>query len=61
MEGRGRSRARKKHRIIVPKRLVAFMRTALMVFTTIGPELSEAFAASGADVDYALDGADLVQ
>ena len=61
MEGRGRSRARKKHRIIVPKRLVAFMMTALMVFTTIGPDLSVAFAASEADVVFELDGADLVQ
>ena len=37
------------------------MMTALMVFTTIGPDLSVAFAASEADVVFELDGADLVQ
>ena len=59
MEGRGRSRARKK-RFFSPKRLTSFLLAAAMVFTNVGADLSTAFAADSTDVSFEMRGADLV-
>ena len=61
MEGRGRSRARKKRRYASPKRLLSFLLTAAMVLTNMGPDLSLAYAATATDVTFEMEGADLVQ
>ena len=60
MEGRGRSRARKR-KFFSRKRLTSFLLAAAMVCTNIGSDLSTAYAAgSSTDVSFEMRGSDLV-
>ena len=60
MEGRGRSRARKKAKFFSPKRLTSFLLAAAMVCTNIGSDLSTAYAAgTSSEVTFEMRGADL--
>ena len=60
MEGRKRSRARKR-RLFSPKRLTSFLLAAAMICTNIGSDLSTAYAAgSSTDVSFEMRGSDLV-
>ncbi len=60
MEGRGRSRARKKPKFFSPKRLTSFLLAAAMVCTNIGSDLSTAYAAgTSSEVTFEMRGADL--
>ncbi len=60
MEGRGRSRAKKKAKFFSPKRLTSFLLAAAMVCTNIGSDLSTAYAAgTSSEVTFEMRGADL--
>ena len=61
MEGRGRSRARRKRKLFSSKRLTSFLLAAAMIGTNVGADLNTAYAAGfSSEVAFEMRGSDLV-
>ena len=61
MEGRGRSRARRKSKLFSSKRLTSFLLAAAMIGTNVGADLNTAYAAGfSSEVAFEMRGSDLV-